>query len=489
MSTGCRLRLAAALSLALLHPVAAPAADPAAAHDPIEVRAYANDACIVADEPFFLPVSKDGDQETAKFLPLLGLVIGKLAELIINHEIQASAQHMKAGAMRKDTRYAVVKDMNLYRAEFVPAPVVRLNARLGCLTVVAARFKPDPADCTAGYLPKELSPASRSSPQDTWKTSRTDDSIENQLRRGNICVDGKAKAVYEARFEFSVDGTAYRLKDAGYHIGSLLTTDDTHAVRTTLYTLKIMNPGATDQQETLSSAWVNIGAVSAGASGDGSKSEASPWLLVPPMSAEARRIYEARTATHQEVMGAIEALQRALTRDQRQLAALDQRIAAETGEMAKGLKQERTRLAVQSQSQAAELEARKAEYQDLPRTPLEFMPVKIEVAVTESESEKKSRLALADILGKNGDMVASSIGNAASGLLSKSVQPGDLKLDADPSDAEGAMQQARGRYFDALVAAEAAAPGPEREAAEGKLALAKDEYNASRRAIGLEPLK
>ena len=50
------------------------------------------------------------------------------------------------------------------------------------------------------------------------------------------------------------------------------------------------------------------------------------------------------------------------------------------------------------------------------------MPVKIEVAVTESESEQKAKLALADIVGNNGDLVASTVGNAASGLLSKSAQ-------------------------------------------------------------------
>ena len=481
MSAAFKRRLAAALCLTLLHFEAAHAA-----HDKIEVRAYANDACIVADEPFFLPASKD--DQTAKFLPLIGLVIGKLAELFINHEIQASADRMKSGATRKDTRYAAAKDMNLYRAEFAPAPAVHLNARLGCLTIVAAAFKPDPVDCTAAYLPKELSPESRSAPQDAWKTSRTDDSVANQLRRGNVCVDGTPKAVYEARFEFSADGTAYRLKDAGYRIESLLTTDDKHAVRTTLYTLKILNPGATDQQETLSSAWVNIGAVSAGAHGDGSKSEASPWLVVPPMSPEARRVYEAQTGAHQEVMGAIEALQRAQTRNQRQLAALDQRIAAATGDVADGLKQERTRLTVQSQSQGAELEARKAEYQDLPRTPLEFMPVKIEVAVTETESEKTARLALADIIGKNGSVVGSAVGSAATNLLSKSVQAGDLKLEPEESSASD-LQQARARYFDALVELEAAAPGTERQTSQRKLDAAKSDYNQTRRSIGLEPIK
>jgi hypothetical protein len=493
MSRLFRRPLVAALSAAVLHLQAAQGAQEA--HQGTEVRAYANDSCIIADEPFFLPAAKNDDQSTAKFLPLLGLVIGKLAELFINHEIQASAEHMKSGAARKDTRYAAAKEMNLYRAEFAPAPALHINARLGCLTIVAAAFKADPADCTAGYIPKELSPESRSAPQDEWKTSRTDDSIENQLRRGNVCVDGKPKAVYEARFEFSADGTAYRLRDAGYRIDSLLTTDDRHAVRTTLYTLKISNPAATDQQETLSSAWVNIGPVSAGARSDGSKnsmsskSEASPWLLVPPMSIEARRVYETRTNAHQEVMGAIEALRRAQTRNLRQLTALDERIAAATGEVADGLKQERTRLAVQSQSQAAELEARNAEYQDLPRAPLEFMPVKIEVAVTESESEKKARLALADILGKNGDMVASAVGNAASGLLSKSVQAGDLKLEPEPADSADALQRSRAQYFDAVLALRTAAPGAARESSQLTLDAAKDEYNQNRRSIGLEPVK
>ncbi len=105
-------------------------------------------------------------------------------------------------------------------------------------------------------------------PQKDWKTSRTDDSIENQLRRANVCVDGNARAVYEGRFEFSKDGTTYRLKSAGYRIDSLLTTQEKGASRTVLYTLKITQPGATDQQEALSSAWVDLGTVARGGSGE-----------------------------------------------------------------------------------------------------------------------------------------------------------------------------------------------------------------------------
>ena len=256
--------LACALCLSLLQ--VQPVQAGPAAHDAVDLRAYVDDACIIADEPYFLPVTgKDVRSIHGKILcRLLGLVVGKLAELFINHEIQASAARMKTGGVRKDTRYAVAKQMNLYRADFQPAPTVGINAKLGCMTIVAASFKPEPADCTAEYAPKELSHETRDLPQSEWKTSRTDNSIENQLRRANVCVDGNAKAVYEARFEFSKDGTAYRLKDAGYRIESLLTTADKAAARSTLYTLKISTPGATDQQEILSSAWVSIGTVTAG---------------------------------------------------------------------------------------------------------------------------------------------------------------------------------------------------------------------------------
>jgi hypothetical protein len=460
--------------------------------DSVAVRAYVNDACIIADEPFFLPVAppKDGsDQGSAKFLPLLGLVVGKLAELFINHEIQSSANRYKAGVARKDTRYAATRQMNLYRAGFEPAPALEINANLGCMTIVAANFKANAADCAAAYVPKSLAKDSIGQPQSEWKTSRTDDSMENQLRRANICIDGKARAVYEARFEFSADGTAYRLKDAGYRIETLLTTEKPGASRTALYTLKISNPSTTDQQEVLSSAWVNIGTVTAGSRSHGSGGDAAPWLRVPPLSIEARRNFDEKTKIQQQVAGEIEALQRALTRNQRLLAGLDQRIAKAGPDLVDGLKQERTRVAVQNQAQSAELDAQRAGYQDLPRAPLEFMPVTIEVAVTETETEKKAQVALAELVGSNSGLVASAVGNAATGLISKSASLNDIKIEPDSADVAGALEQARAGYFDALVAVHSSASAPAKRDLERALAAEKDKYNEARRSAGLEQLK
>jgi hypothetical protein len=480
-------RLVGLLSLALLQIPLAHAAD--RGHSDLHV--YVNDECIIADEPYFLPVthSKDGsDALTPKFLPLVGLIVGKFAEVLINREIQSSAGHIKAHAARKDTHYAMTRQMNLYRADLQAAPTLGVNARLGCMTIVAANLKAEGASCTDDYIPKELARESVGLPNEQWKSSRTDDSVENQLRRANVCVDGKAAAVYEARFEFSKDGTAYRLKDAGYRITNLLTTPDTRATRTALYTLKISQPGATDQQEVLSTAWVNIGEVKAGSRSSGNGGDSAPWLRTPPLSVEARRVYDEKTKVHQQVSGEIDALKRALTRNQRTLVGLDQRIATATGDIAAGLKQERSRIAVQIEAQSAELDARNAEFQELSHAPLEFMPVTIEVAVTETESERKAQLALADLINSNSDLVASAVGNAASGVISKSVAVSDLKTESDTANSVDALALARSRYFDALIEVQTSA-GRASDAAQHDLLVATQRYNDVRRTLGLEPIK
>jgi hypothetical protein len=92
---------------------------------------------------------------------------------------------------------------------------------------------------------------------------------------------------------------------------------------------------------------------------------------------------------------------------------------------------------------------------------------------------------LAEIIGSNSGMVASAVGNAATGLLSKGVAAGDLKLDPEPEAA--AYDEARASYFDALIAAKtepsgAAAP------TQRSLMDAKSKYNQARHSLGLEPI-
>ena len=54
------------------------------------------------------------------------------------------------------------------------------------MTIVAAKLLPDGSTCRAAYVPKSLDPDSIDLPEEHWRTSRTDDSVENQLRRADI---------------------------------------------------------------------------------------------------------------------------------------------------------------------------------------------------------------------------------------------------------------------------------------------------------------
>jgi hypothetical protein len=472
-----------ALLAGALHAMPAPPADR------FQVRSYVNSACIVADEPFFVPDSvAAGATGQPKFFSLLGwVVVGRRAELFVNQQTQAAADAQRARRERKDTRYAVLTRINLYRAEFDPEPALNLNnAKLGCMTIVAAMFQPDSTDCKANYQPKEIARETISLPEGRWKSSRADDSIENQLRRANVCVEGKARAVYEARFEVSIDGTAYRLKDAGYQIASLLTTQEKGATRTAFYTLKLSAQSPIEQRGLLSSAWVNLGTVSAGTHSTGSAAD-SAWLKIPALSIEARRVYETKTEIYQRITGEIDALKRAITRNRRALVSLDQHIAAASADVARGLRENRRRTEGELQSQSDCLNARKAEYAKLPRTPLEFMPVTIEVAITEAQSEKKAQGALTEMFGAGAEPPAPAQAAAPPDTTSRALPAGDVITDeGDTADPGAALDRARAAYFDAWVAAQTSS---EPRSGQDRLATAKAVYNGARASMGLEPVR
>jgi hypothetical protein len=462
----------------------------------VEVRAYMNDTCVVADEPYFLSEGAVTGEQRARALPLLGIVVGKVTELLINYGIGHASSRIQNAAVRKDTYYGATREMNLFRADLNPAPALRLNSRLGCLTIVSAKqFQPDGAACSTGYIPREIARETVSLPESEWKTTRSDDSVENKLRRANICVDAQAGAVYEARFEFSEDGTAYRVRDAGYRINSLLTAPSKGATRSVFYTLEIAAPGQKhDQQDVISTAWVNIGAVKAGTQSDAPAGDTQSWLQVPAMSADARRAYDEQTRAYQELAGEIEAARRSISRHRRVVDELERRIAvAGKADMVTALRKEKRKVEVQIQVLHSELQVCTAEYAALPRKSLEFMPVSIRVGVTESRSEKASLLALSTVANQVGSAVASMGGSLSASLVSKSIDP--LGASASPSSgsarpAEPAAQleAARATYYDRLVEYKAAeATGGESPIAE-PLADAKLLYNRARRNAGLQAL-
>jgi hypothetical protein len=115
---------------------------------------------------------------------------------------------------------------------------------------------------------------------------------------------------------------------------------------------------------------------------------------------------------------------------------------------------------------------------------MEFMPVEIEVAVTETESEKKSQLALAQIVGDTGGALASAVGSQVSDMISRSVRASDLVPVSAADSPE--LAHARAGYFDALVASRTAPQSPD---SQGQLAAAKTRYNDARHSLGLDPIQ
>ncbi|MFO1426530.1 MAG: hypothetical protein U1F11_06075 [Steroidobacteraceae bacterium] len=476
-----RCRAAAGAAIVVLLAALAGGANPALAAKtpPAELRAYVNDRCVLADEPFYQPQGS-GDA-TARSLTLLGLIVGKLAGLFMQQAVGAAASELGTRTARTDTRYAVAKQTSLYVADLQPRPAVRLNGRLGCLTIVAGRFRPDEADCRAQYVPRTVSAATAALPPEQWRTDRSDDSLENPLRRAAICLE-RALAVYEARFEFSADGTAYRLRNAGYRVDELLTTARRDAQRNVFYTLDVRAPGRTKEPELLSTAWVDLGRPAVGARDAGGSGTTAdpPWLRVPPLSAEARRYYDEATRVHQESADQIDALQRAIARNERVLATLEQQRRESRGALAQSLRAEVVRTQTQGLALQAELDARRAEYASLRQEAFELMPVSIEIGVTETSSERKALHALAGIIESNRNAIATAALDAASGLVARRSL--DDASSTAPAVAPGnELDAARRAYYDAQVEARFGSDAPEAER-QAALARARQRYEDARRA-------
>ncbi|MEE8539641.1 MAG: hypothetical protein V3S54_07485 [Woeseiaceae bacterium] len=438
-------------------------------------RVFINSTCIITDEPFLLPQSDD--EAAARVAPLFGILVSKLASTLIGTVIEGTVVGLGGQAARKDTKYVTAKDFNLYLADLSESPATTINPRLGCITVVAGQFQPDSLDCTGDYIPREVSVESLQLPQSEWQTARTDNSVENILRRANVCMAGQTKSMYEARIQFSDDKTAYRMNNAGYWINSLMSTKSTTASRNLLYTLEMVGPSAGSGGSVLSTAWVNIGRVSAGDTATGS--DRADWLRVPPMSRSARQAHASDTAVHDEVIGQIDALERAVLRDARLLAGIQERAGTANPKVRKGLEKEMTKIGVRVVTKEAMLDARRAEYNDLPQSTLLYMPVTMRFGITETRSERKAMQMLADIVEANSDRLA----DTASDMIGI-----DRSLNLETAEAD--LEILRENYFDALVAVNTSLPDSNNEVEElqRELTMAKESYNAARLARSLSPI-
>lgn len=443
----------------------------------VRSRAYTNSSCIIADEPFLMPETTD--DTSARTAPWVGMVVGKLINVLITGAIDGISGGMSKRGGRKDTEYVTANNVNLYVADLSSEPQVRLNPEFRCATIVTGDIQPSDYDCSKDYIPREASVEFLDLPPSEWVTTRKDNSVENILKRANVCVVGKVASVFEARIVLSDDRTAYRVDSAGYKINSLFSTKSKSAKRNLFYTMEVVEPTADGDGRVLTMPLLDLGEVSAGVSSLGDIAVSSDWLLVPDISSNARRDFQSDTVVHQEVFGKIGALERVVTRDMRVLAGIEERAKNVSSNIRDALKDEMTNIEIRLIKSDSMLEALRGEYADLPVVAEQYMPVTIRFGITESRSERKALQAIGGILEKNSEMLASK--------ASKMINV-ERSLDAMPEQSE--LDIARAAYFDAKIALEIKSPSAaDAERLHNELEVAKQSLNAALIAEGLASIE
>lgn len=446
-----------------------------------EQRAYLNESCIISDEPYYLAI--EDDSQIPRSLTLAGIVVGKLVNVFVNGAVKATAGGLDAISKHKDMNYLAANNVNLYTASLAESPRYEINNKLACATIVVADFEADGTDCTDQYIPREISEDFGLSDDLAASASRENDTVENILRRANICVKDQARAVYEIRFSVSEDRTAYRLESAGIWVKGLLSTNSEKATRSLIYTLEILEPASDSSSKVLSSAWVNIGQVTPGLiSNDPSKQGRSDWLQVPAMSRGAASAYERDTSVHSDVYAEIQALERSVVRNERLLDGLNKRLATASDSVRESLQDEAGNVEFAMLRAESLLDAKRGEYEDLPQAELHYMPVTIRLGIIESRSEKRALNALASVLKGNSARIADT---------ASSSMGYERSIDFTDTTGTSGLQEFRADYFDALVAVEEAR---ETDAgaiadAEKSLLLAKNKYNMARAAVGIPEIE
>jgi hypothetical protein len=444
----------------------------------VESRAYINETCIIADEPYLLP--ETADDTSARMAPMFGVIAGKVANALVSGIIQGVSGRLDKRGARKDTEYISANNVNLFAADLSGEPRFLLNPQFGCATIVAGEIQPSAYECSTEYVPKELPEEFLTLPESEWVTTRTDNSVENILKRANVCVVGAVRSVFEARIVLSADSTAYRMDSAGYTINRLHDTNRKSAKRNLFYTMEVIEPSADGEGSVMTMALIDLGEVSAGHASLGDVALSSDWLLVPQISPSAYEDFETDTAVHQELFGKIGALERVVARDSRYLAGIEERANSAEPEIRAALQDEITTVRIRLVTSESMLEALRGEYQDIPEFDAQYMPVTIRFGMTETRSESKAMKQIAAALENNKEKIA----NSAAEMMSV-----ERSLDSASSDSE--LDTLRASYFDAVVALEIESPESpaDAEKLQTNLELATQNYNAALIEAGLSPVE
>ncbi len=443
-----------------------------------ELRGFLNDTCIVSDEPYYLPPGDD--EEIARGFPLANPIVGKVALAMLDGIIKLASSGLSDAASQKDMHYVSAYDIDMYRATLVESPEYALNEQLGCITVVAASFEPATSDCTDRYVPKQVPSGARLDEDIDGNVVRDDRSVENILRRANVCVEGKAHSVFEARVQYSDDRTAFQVEGAGLWVNALLSSRSRSARRSVVYLFDISEPGDGNKPRTLATAAIPIGAIKAGTKleGEGQLGR-SNWVPVPPISSRAATAYERDTALYQDLYAEIQSLEQSASRNRGLFEAMESRLSQASENTRQMMLTEMGKLEYKFLHMESLLDVRRREYEELPKPDRYYMPVTIGVGLIESKSENRALATLAAFLEEHRVEIVQ---------MAEDSMEFERSIDAvDSADETTNLETARQAYYDALVAVEEARMSDDTDvaAAENQLARAKQAYNETRSRAGI----
>ncbi len=371
-----------------------------------ELRVFLNENCVVADEPIVIP-----DAVASKGMPYGPLIVSDAGQAVIRVLVKGIAMGLAKISSRRDYNYTASEELYLYNVNFDIQPQPQLNSSLSCMTLVAGSFERRGADCVADYEPLVLTDAAAANA--SLLDLRRGRSSANVLRRANICMNGEPDILIENRVVLSDDESAFRLQGAGREINRLLSTDKKKSKRGLLLTATLFAPARDGRGERLSTHWVNYGMVGPhGRIHEYADAAISSWTPVPPMTGTVLENYSAGSAEHRQASDRASSLERSILRQSRQVSELESRLENADATLEPILRKRLGFLNGNIEAQSAELNAWRQEYDDLPGDTYRYMPVTLQLTLTETRDEKRLLLALARLLDANSRNIAKSIGDS-----------------------------------------------------------------------------
>ncbi|MBL8645001.1 MAG: hypothetical protein JNK21_13785 [Rhodospirillaceae bacterium] len=229
----------------------------------VETRVYLTENCIITREPETPP----GAAPAFAFLPFLAKLV---VPFLLNKVYDGVVKSLEEAAKAQEFTSAGKLRLDLYA--LAPSGALARRVDTACMTVVTGTFKSDAKP--SGILPAVRDATNRLGLYKAVNTADgktsyvldenahpSADAILAELNTANQIGATTINMFYEAKQEFSDDGTAFRVHSRYLLVNRLKSTSSAKTQRGLAFTLLINGPGVEPDSETLSRAALSFGNV------------------------------------------------------------------------------------------------------------------------------------------------------------------------------------------------------------------------------------